>query len=71
MERLAKLEEGAKKPHIFATSLPEKYLPQNNRYMWGEYISPSTGHVVVKVSNKGKAYKIYIVDDNKNILSQY
>lgn len=71
MERLAKLEEGAKKPHIFVTSLPEKYLPQNNRYMWGEYISPSTGHVVVKVSNKGKSYKIYIVDDNKNILSQY
>jgi len=71
MERFSKLEEGSKKTRIFATALPEKYLPKNNRYMWGDYISPFTGNIVVKVSDKGKSYKIYIVDDNKNVIARY
>lgn len=71
MERLINPEKKSKKPIIFSTQYPEKYNPQKQRFMWGDYASPHTGNIVIKVANKGKTYRIYVVDDHLNILAKY
>lgn len=71
MERLITSEEKTAIPQIFSTQYPEKYNPLNHRYMWGDHACPHTGNIVVKVTNKGKSYKIYVVDDELKIKAKY
>ena len=56
MERLINPEKKSKKPIIFSTQYPEKYNPQKQRFMWGDYACPHTGNIVIKVANKTRLF---------------
>lgn len=60
--------------NIFATAVHKKWYAEHGDEDWLKAICPVTGHVVVKVYDGGKKYKIYIVsaeDESMTVKGEY
>lgn len=74
IQRMASLTPANDGPIVFPTGLPQTLRQRYAEEPWMKAVAPVAGHVVVKVFNKGKRYKIYVLsalDEDMHVQAVY
>ncbi|MDD2246551.1 MAG: hypothetical protein PHI70_02655 [Proteiniphilum sp.] len=74
MERIISLSPHEGGPKIFPTQFPTKLRSQYSKEKWLNSVCQKDGHVVVKVFDMGRKYKIYVLspqDENQIVKGVY
>ncbi|MGM9760810.1 MAG: ComEC/Rec2 family competence protein [Parabacteroides sp.] len=74
IQRIVSLTPAADDPIIFPTCLPQTLQRQYADEPWMKTVAPVSGHVVVKVFDKGKRYQIYVLsslDEEMHVRAVY